>query len=309
MTALAAASTPRPVDLTLSPSGLHITDFTVTGSALEVIRQAARAGDGPEEGLRRVLDVGGSVLLSGEHGALLDAVDERVDRLIDAMDSRADTLARLRAVADTASAKGAAFEDLVAPVLERCFAPFGDIVEDTSRSAGADGRSKHGDFTITLASEQVQRVVVEAKDRPTLKLTGRSGALAALRGAMENRDANVGILVCATATPALSALRLRLYGDDQILVLLNKDDPDPLALEIACHLARALAARSVDQKAIDATVVAQCVTRLREILDAASDIRRGCQEAARAIDRISGAYDDLRREGESVIGQLAMDGA
>jgi hypothetical protein len=282
MTALAAASTPRPVDLTLSPSGLHITDFTVTGSALEVIRQAARAGDGPEEGLRRVLDVGGSVLLSGEHGALLDAVDERVDR---------------------------PFEDLVAPVLERCFAPFGDIVEDTSRSAGADGRSKHGDFTITLASEQVQRVVVEAKDRPTLKLTGRSGALAALRGAMENRDANVGILVCATATPALSALRLRLYGDDQILVLLNKDDPDPLALEIACHLARALAARSVDQKAIDATVVAQCVTRLREILDAASDIRRGCQEAARAIDRISGAYDDLRREGESVIGQLAMDGA
>lgn len=304
MTPLASAPTPRPVGITLSPTGLHITDFTVTGSALEVIQQAARDGDAPETGLRRVLDVGGSVLLSGEHGALLDAVDERVDRLIDAMDTRAEALTRLRVVADTASAKGAAFEDLVAPVLERCFAPFGDVVEDTSRTAGVDGRSKHGDFTVTLAGDRVQRVVVEVKDRPQLKLTGGTGALAALSQAMRNREAQVGILVCATPTPALAAQRLRLYGDDQIIVLLDKDDPDPLALELACQLARALADRPAGRSEVDTAAVAEGVARLHEILEAAGEIRRGCQEASRGIERISVSYEGLRREAGAVIGAL-----
>lgn len=141
MSPLASAPTPRTVGMTLTPTALHITDFVVTGSALEVVRQAAKEGDAPETALRRVLDVGGRVLLSGEHGVLLDAVDERVERLIDAMDSRADGFARLRAVSETAAAKGTAFEDLVAPVLERCFAPFGDVVEDTSRTAGTRAAS------------------------------------------------------------------------------------------------------------------------------------------------------------------------
>lgn len=306
MSPLASAPTPRTVGMTLTPTALHVTDFAVTGSALEVVRQAAKEGDAPETALRRVLDVGGSVLLSGEHGVLLDAVDERVERLIDALDTRADGFARLRAVGETAAAKGIAFEDLVAPVLERSFAPFGDVVEDTSRTAGVDGRSKHGDFTVTLAGEDTGRVAVEVKDRPTLKLTGASGALTALRQAMANRDAQVGILVCATPTPALASQRLRLYGADQILVLLDKDDPDPLALEIACQLARALAARpEPGGEEADATLVADSVTRLREILDAASEIKRGAQEATRGIKRIEASHDALRADAGEVIERLA----
>lgn len=310
MTAFAAASAPDPVPVALTPSALRIYDMTVTGPAFEAVSRAAASGEAPEVALCRALDVGGSVLLAGPHHDLLDAVDERVGRLIDAMDSRADGFARLRAVSEATAAKGVAFEDLVAPVLERCFAPFGDVVEDTSRTAGIDGRSKHGDFTVTLAGENPRRIAVEVKDRPTLKLTGASGALTALRQAMANREAQVGVLVCATPTPALASQRLRLYGADQILVLLDKDDPDPLALEIACQLARALTARPESGgEEVDATLVADSVVRLREILDAASEIKRGAQEAARGLKRVEAGYADLVEQASGVIERLAEGGS
>lgn len=310
MTSFAAASAPDPIPVVLTSSALRIYDMTVAGPAFEAVSRAVAAGEVPEVALSRVLHVGGSVLLAGPHHNLLDAVDERVARVLDALDARADGFVRLRAVAETAAAKGTAFEDLVAPVLERCFAPFGDVVEDTSRTAGIDGRSKHGDFTVTLAGEDTGRVAVEVKDRPTLKLAGASGALTALRQAMANREAQVGVLVCATPTPALASQRLRLYGADQILVLLDKDDPDPLALEIACQLARALATHSRSGgEEVDASLVADSVTRLREILDAASEIKRGAQEAARGIKRVEAGYADLVEQASGVIERLAEGGS
>lgn len=127
---------------------------------------------------------------------------------------------------------------------------------------------------------------------------------------MANRDAQVGVLVCATPTPALASQRLRLYGADQILVLLDKDDPDMLALGIACQLARALAGRPESGgEEVDATLVADSVTRLREILDAASEIRRGVQEAARGIKRIEAAHDALSADATEVIERLATGDA
>lgn len=307
MTPLASAATTAPA-VTLTPGTLRICDLAVGGAALDAAREAADL----ELCVRRMLEIGGSVLLAGPYSSLLDQVDGRVARLIDALDTRADGLARLRAVTDASASKGVAFEDLVAPVLERCFAPFGDVVEDTSRTPGADGRSKHGDFTVTVAAtdqSSPRRIVVEVKDRPTLKLGGPDGALAALDHARNNRDAAVGILVCSAATPALEAQRLRLYGDSRLLVLLDKDDPDPLALEVACQVARTLAmAGGPGESEVDAPLVAESVARLREILDAASDIRKGCQEASRGVKRISAAYDEMRERADEAINRLAAKG-
>lgn len=102
MTSLAAA--PDTSAVAFGDDLLHIRELAVDGSALEVARHASD----PEIAVRRMLEIGGWVLLAGPHGDLLDQVDARVIRLIDALDQRADGLARLRAVADAGAAKGVA---------------------------------------------------------------------------------------------------------------------------------------------------------------------------------------------------------
>lgn len=302
MTRLAPAATASAVALT--PAALHINDLAVGGAALDAGRQA----DDPEIAVRRMLEIGGSVLLAGPHGALLDQVDARVGRLIDALDQRTDAMARLRVVANAGAAKGVAFEDLAAPVIERAFAQHGDVVEDTSRTVGVDGRCKAGDLTVTIAATAdapPRRITFEFKDRPTLKLTGKDGALAALDQAKANRGAEVGVLVCSSAAPALEAQRLRSYPGNCLIVLLDKGNPDPLALELACQLARALATQPDGRgEKVNAHLVADSVTRLREVLDAASEIKRGAQEAARGVRRIEAAHDALRADAGEVIERL-----
>lgn len=303
MTRLAPAATASAVALT--PTALHICDLAVDGAALD----AAAAASDPEMAVRRMLEIGGSVLLAGPHRDLLDQVDTCVGRLIDALDQRADGLARLRAITEVGAAKGLVFEDLAAPIIERCFAQHGDVVEDTSRSVGADGRCKAGDLTVTIAATAdapPRRIAFEFKDRPTLKIGGKDGALSAIDQAIANRVADAGVLVCSSAAPALEAQRLRSYPGNRLVVLLDKNSPDPLALELACQLARALATQDEARgQAVDVALVADSVTRLREILDAASEIKRGAQEAARGVKRIEAAHDALRADAIEVIDRLA----
>jgi len=130
---------------------------------------------------------------------------------------------------------------LIAPAIEAAHAPYGDLVEDTSKAKGIDGSDK-GDFTVTLNPDSTggrdRRVVLEAKDVPRLKA---KDAPAYLAEAMSNRQAEAGIVIFATATPALADHPIRVYPGNCILVLFDKEDPQPLALEIACQLARTLA--------------------------------------------------------------------
>jgi hypothetical protein len=104
----------------------------------------------------------------------------------------------------------------------------GDIVEATGGTPGLDGKNKKGDFVVTLNPESVggrdRRVVIEAKDRPSQKLSGKTGALTYLTEAMENRAADAGILVCSTGVPALTGHRLRVYAGNRILVRYDKDE-------------------------------------------------------------------------------------
>lgn len=287
---------------------LHIHELSVDGSAAQAAAIALEQGRDLLTATRRMLEIGGSVMCSGGRLDLLDAVDERVSRLISSLDDRASHLGRIREISDTAPAKGQRFELLAGPILERCFSPFGDVVEDTTGSPGADGASKKGDFTITVAPRpdaDPARIVVEMKDRPTLKLTGRDGALTALGGAMTNREASVGILVCASAAPALAAQRLRSYPGNRLLVLLDRDDPDPLALELACQLARALAVQSASPGGSPSVEqVFRLVERLRIVVDDAASIRRGWLVAKRGLEAIREGYDTMRSQADEALREL-----
>lgn len=230
----------------LEEGTLRIGDLEITGAAADAAAQAVEDGRDLAEFVTQMLHVGAMVLLHGANVSVVDAVTRELRRSQESQQA-------LRAARNRMSAKGLSFEELLAPVLDSAFAPYGDIVEDTSGTPGPDGRDKKGDFTVTLNPSTVggagRRIVVEAKDKPGQRLTGKDGALTYLDDAMRNRQAAAGVLVCATPTPALAEQRIRVYPHSRILVLLDKEAPDPLALEVACHLARTMATQATDADA------------------------------------------------------------
>jgi hypothetical protein len=281
---------------------LRIHNLEVFGVAAEVVRQAIEQGREPEATVRRMLEVGGMVLAHGTQTGLVDAVVHELRR-------EGATEAAVRAIAERSAAKGLKYEEEIQPVLEAAYAPHFDLVEATGTTAGLDGRDKKGDFVITLDPASVSgrdlRVVVEAKDKPSQRLAGKDGALTYLAGAMRNRGAEAGVFVCATPVPALAGHRLRTYPGNRVLVLFEKDGGDPLALEVACQLARAFAARTSNgETGLSARVLTDRIERLREVIEQAAEIRGGILEAKRGMSRVSDAYDTLRKEALAVIGDL-----
>jgi hypothetical protein len=291
-----------PPTVVLNGDQLLIRDLRVRGAPAEAARHCIEQGGDAEAAVQQMLDIGGMVLQHGANSTLVQAV-------IAEMRNEGVTQESLRLMAERVAAKGLAYEDQVRPVLEAAFAPYGDCVEDTSGAPGVDGKSKKGDFVATLNPESIggadRRVVIEAKDRPTTKLGGKDGALTYLTLAMENRQAAAGVFVCATAVPALAGNRLRVYPGNRVLVRFDKDDGDVLALEVACQLARALAARALgDDNGLSTRLLVEKVERLREVVEQAHDIRRGVLEARRGINRVDEGYGALRCEALAVIHEL-----
>lgn len=282
---------------------LRIHDLMVAGPAADAAAAAAAEGHDAVEVVCRMLAIGGMVLQHGTSSTLVDAVVQAVQQEVGAQ-------ARVREVAERAASKGFDYEQQVRPVLEAAFGAYGDVFEDMSNVTGVDGRNKQGDFVAFLNRETTggrdRRVVIEAKDRPAQRLSGKNGALTYLSESIANRQAEAGIFVCATPTPALEAQRLRVYSGNRILVLFDKDDGDPLALQVACQLARALAVRAPgdEDSGVDRPILTARVAELAEIIDAAQEIRGGTLEAKRGIARIEAAYDQLRDDALAVIAEL-----
>jgi len=291
-----------PPPVVLDGEQLVIRELLVRGAPAQAVRHCIEQDGDAEDCVRRMLDIGGLVLQHGANSSLVQAVIAEM---------RSEDLAQdaVRAIAERVSAKGLAYEQQVQPALEAAFAPHGDTVEATGGTPGLDGKNKKGDFVVTLNPESIggrdRRVVIEAKDQPGQRLVGKAGALTYLTQAIENRDADAGILVCSTAVPALAGHRLRVYAGNRILVRFDKAEGDTLALEVACQLARALAARAHgDEEELSVTLLAAKVERLREVIEQARAIHGGVLEARRGIRRVDEAYETMRREALAVICEL-----
>ncbi len=298
----ASASGREPV--TLTPDALLIRDLEVRGTALAAAEHCAGEGRDVEGVVREMLEVGGMFLQHGASQAIVGAARSEVERLLSALGERSGALRAVRAAeARQSNPKGLAFQDLIVPAIEAAHAPYGDLVEDTSKAKGIDGSEK-GDFTVTLNPDSTggrdRRVVLEAKDVPRLKA---KDALAYLAEAMSNRQAEAGIVVFATPTPALDR-PIRVYPGNRILALFDKEDPQPLALEIACQLARTLALNAGQDGQLNAGLLARRLQRLMEIIERSRGIQTSVEQARRALDTIEMSYADMADEAKSVIYEL-----
>lgn len=87
------------------------------------------------------------------------------------------------------SSKGQRFEDEIEPLLDTCFAPFGDELEFTGRTRGI-ANDIVGDFVVTVNPRDAggeRRIVFETKNRR--KGLTLEDALSELDRGMTNRDA------------------------------------------------------------------------------------------------------------------------
>jgi hypothetical protein len=193
------------------------------------------------------------------------------------------------------AAKGGDFEDLLETLLGEIARGGNDLLERTGTDAGDAGRSKKGDFVLTIDPDLARgaelRIVVEAKDR---KISGRE-MRDELRAAKANRDAAVGLVVFTpTHAPAGIAPFDVRAGD--VYVVVDPADPDPTTLHAAVRLARLLAVASLreSESELDTAAVQEALTGIREALEVVRAVKVQLTSIGTTATSVSATLEKLR---------------
>jgi hypothetical protein len=221
----------------------------------------------------------------------------------------ADLLAKLESkvasdlVVDRSSLKGRPFQVVVHAELDAIFSPFGDEVFYVGDDPRAVPGSKAGDFVIRINPDHtggpIIWIVIEAK---TGKLS-RPRTMAELEDGIVNREASAGIIVFDEANDApLGGRWYCPFPDRRFVAVLDKDDPNPLALEVACRTARCLAitaARSDCQ--LDTTWLTDQVEELRSLIEDLRLVRTGLSMVRSGTTKAEDAYGLVARRAKEIL--------
>ena len=138
--------------------------------------------------------------------------------------------------------KGAEFEKYCEELLQEIAKPHGDIVEDKHNEIGNVAGSKKGDYVYTVTALS-KKIVLDMKEY-TSKLPSCRKCLDMLDIAMQNRDAEYGILVSKRKSALPSEVGMfQEYEDNKLILALTADDSEDALtenafLEIAVKLAK-----------------------------------------------------------------------
>lgn len=194
--------------------------------------------------------------------------------------------------------KGRTFEERVHEALERIAAARGDAASHTGGEQ-AEGGGKKGDTLVELGAAEgacQARVLFEAKDAERLS---KNKAWAYLNEGMAKRAASFAVLVVAgdENVPA-GRQQLHEYEGNKLIVAVDREEPDGLALEVAYRLAaaRALLSREADLE-VDAVAVRDAAAEAVSILKQAQAIRSTLTGIKTSSDR---ARDGLNAMVESL---------
>ena len=193
------------------------------------------------------------------------------------------------------AAKGADFEDLLEAMLGDLARGANDLLERCGTESGDAGRSKKGDFVLTLDPNLTPgcelRVVVEAKNRG---MSGRE-MRDELRAAKMNRDAAVALVVFTPEHAPAGIAPFDVRAGD-VYAVLDPADPDPSALQAAVRLARLLALASARASAeeLDTAPIAESLRTIREALEVIRALKVQLTGIAKASDGVSVSLEKLR---------------
>jgi len=193
------------------------------------------------------------------------------------------------------AAKGRDFEELLEGMLGDIARGANDLLERCGTDAGDAGRSKKGDFVLTLDPDLARgcdlRVVIEAKDR---RMSGRE-MRDELRAAKTNRDAAAALVVFTPEHAPAGIAPFDVRAGD-VYAVIDPADPDKATLEAAVKLARLLAVATVRESEADVDVgeVQAALTAIREALEAVRSLKVQLSNIGSTSAAVSGGLDKLR---------------
>jgi hypothetical protein len=193
------------------------------------------------------------------------------------------------------AAKGGDFEELLEGMLGDIARGANDLLERTGTDAGDAGRSKKGDFVLTLDADVCRgadlRVVIEAKDR---KVSGRE-MRDELRAAKTNRDAAAALVIFTPAHAPSGIAPFDVRAGD-VYAVIDPADPDAATLQAAVRLARLLALTSLreSEAEVDLAEVQASLTGIRETLELVRGLKVQLTNIGTSSENVSKALDKLR---------------
>jgi hypothetical protein len=190
------------------------------------------------------------------------------------------------------TAKGRAFEEVVAEAIDEIARLRGDDCDAVGDVKGATGRS--GDVVVAIdaaCGPARGRIVFEAKSSRLSK----NAALAELDRGLAERDAQFAVLVVPADEQVPARMhQLREYNGDKLVVAYDADAGSRLPLEVAYALARArvLMARG-EGDGIDPAAVRDTVERAVTAMEDVRRIKSQLTGATTSIDRAATILDEM----------------
>lgn len=217
---------------------------------------------------------------------------------------RTDADSRVAEEAERGTAKGRSFEELAHIALEEIAAGHGDAARHVGDESSESG-GKKGDTVVEIGGAvgtPTATVVFEAKNK---KLT-KNDAWTELNACMGERDAAYAVLVVAGEDKVPSGLEeLTEYQGNKIIAVLDREDPDPLALRLVYRYVRArVLAASDSALEVDAAGVRDATEEAAARLKRANRVRKSLTSVTSSADAARGEFDEMVADVERCLARI-----
>jgi hypothetical protein len=215
-----------------------------------------------------------------------------LQRELQALRDEREKRQELEAERERGTAKGRTFEELVADAVDEIAVAQGDDSDAVGDLKGAT--RKTGDIVVAIDACRGPargRIVFEAKNSRLSK----PEALRELDRGLTERDADFAVLVVPGDDKVPARMHaLREYNGDKLIVTLDPESGERLALEVGYALARArVLMERGDDDAVDAAAVRERVERALQGMDDVRRVKSQLTGAKTSIDNASELIDSM----------------
>lgn len=221
------------------------------------------------------------------------------------LDEGLKNLGFLKKAFDSSTQKGIPHQDYVGEVLERFAGEdvVSDLSGDSNGSAYASGRSKSGDYRVTIGdtfgTANPISISVEAKNS---KLSEKA-ALKEIQENCDNRGTSVGIIVFAELSQAPTQGRsLKIFPGNKILVVCDNENETPLYA--ALMYARGIAKMLASNIEFNHSKIINQIEEVLKHLDIEDAINKDAKAARNAVDRLVSTALTARLNALKVVSEI-----
>jgi hypothetical protein len=230
-------------------------------------------------------------------------IEELTKQIIELREGE-DADRRVAEEAERGTAKGRSFEEMVHTAIEEIAGASGDMAHHTG-DASSEAGGKMGDTVVEIGGAlgtPVATVVFEAKN----KRLSKNDAWPELNGCMAERDAAYAVLVVAGDDKVPAGLEdLTEYQGNKMIVVLDRDEPDTLALRLVYRYVRArLMATGAGSLEVDAAGVRDAAEEATARLKRANRVRKSLTSVTNSADAARDEFNEMVEDVERCLARI-----